>query len=274
MALRVGLNIDPTQIPTTLPQYPGLYSCRVFGPGGRGIPGWSTPVLTALRVAKVVPWVSFKDWPGDAPAIAAVKVWCDTLPPDVSTAILTYHHEPEGDILPADYRARWVKVAATVRAHRNASKIKLVPIHTLYPSRHKLFDRYSPDWTKWTGVWQQWAPTDPAGRYVGDWMGWDCYQEITATAYEDPQTFFRVPAGAAYQLGVPLAIPELGAVPIAGDTNGTGRANWIASCLTQLRGMEAVAVNWWQSTGTNGLDYRLNDAASSSAWRTGISQNR
>ncbi len=270
--MRVGLNIDPAQLPGTLTTFPGISSCRVFGPAGRGIPAWAGPTMAALISAGISPWVSFKDWPSNAQALAAVRAWMDMMPAAVSSAMLTYHHEPEGDILPADYRARWVQLAAAVRAHPNAAKIKLVPIHTLYPARHKIFDRYTNDWTKWLGVWQQWAPTDAAGRYLGDWMGWDCYQEIAATDYEDPAAFFRIPIGAAHQAGVPLAVPELGAIRTVTDPTGTGRAAWIAACLTMLHSSGTAAVNWWQSTGTNGLDYRLTDPAGASAWRAGINQ--
>jgi hypothetical protein len=268
--MRVGLNIDPSRLTATLAAFPGIASCRVFGPAGKGIPTWTSPTVAALTAAGVTPWISFKDWAHDTTALAAVTTWLDTIPATLSTAILTYHHEPEGDMIPADYRARWVKLAGRVRAHPNASKIKLVPIHTLYPARHKVYDRFNPDWTTWTGVWQQWAPTDSTGRYVGDWMGWDCYQEITATGYEDPAAFLRIPIGAAYQSGVPLAVPELGAVKVPTDTTGTGRATWIAACLATLRASGTTAVNWWQSTGTNGLDYRLTDQPSAAAWRTGV----
>ncbi len=266
--MRVGVNVSPAEVtPTVTTLLPGAATCRVFAPAGKGIPTWTSPTVTALRAAGVTPWVSFKDWTTDTTAKAAINTWLAGMP-TTGRALLTYHHEPEGDLSSKDYRRRWVTLARTVRAHPNAARVTLVPIHTLYPARHKSGDAYTTDWTQWVGVWQQWAPFD--GRtYCGDLMGWDCYQEIANTRYEDPDTFFRIPVSAAYHVGVPLAIPELGAVRVPGDT-GTGRAEWITACVDHLATAGAAHVNWWHSTGTNNADYRLSDTASQRAWLDAI----
>src|ERR1043165_4211786 len=205
MSLRIGVNASPAELVATIAAFPGMAFCRVFGTSGAGIPNWTrNAAMLNLRMAGVTPWVSFKDWASDSTALAVITAWLNAIPVNVPEAWLTYHHEPEGDIASREYRRRWVLLAKTVRAHPNGFKIKLVPIHTLYPARHKIGDRYNPDWTQWVGVWQQWAPTDPTGRYVGDYMGWDCYLETSATSYESPESFFRIPVGAAYTMGVPL----------------------------------------------------------------------
>lgn len=268
--MRIGLNTSPKELPSTLTAFAGIASCRVFGAAGSGIPSWAkTPAILALRKAHVMPWVSFKDWVADDLAVTAVTAWMDSIPADVPEAWLTYNHEPEGDIASREYRRRWTVLAKTVRSHRNSNRVKLVPIHTLYPSRHKVGDRYDTDWTQWTGVWQQWAPTDSAGRYVGDYMGWDCYLETNSKTYESPETFFRIPIGAAYAQGVPLVIPELGAIRIDGDI-GTGRAAWIERCIDHLLASNVQAVNWWHATGSANQDYRLSDTPSQQAWRSAI----
>lgn len=269
MPLRVGVNATPVELPATILGYPGLASCRVFGAAGKGIPGWDHPAMVLLRRAGVTCWPSFKDWADDRTATAMVTTWLNAMP-DVSEVWLTYHHEPEGDLDPNLYRARWVALTRTVRAHRNGPRVKLVPIHNLYSARYKIYDRYSSDWATWPGVWQAWAPTDSAGNYLGDYMGWDCYQLLSATRYEDPSTFFSVPVGAAIQARVPLVIPELGAIRVGVDQTGTGRAQWITDCVSYLRQAGGVAVNWWNAQGANNADYRLSDRPSAQAWKAAV----
>ena len=223
-----------------------------------------------LRKAHITAWVSFKDWTTDAVASAAVNTWLEAIAPDVPEVWLTYHHEPEGDLASREYRRRWILLAKIVRGHRSGNRVKLVPIHTLYPARHKASDRFNPDWTQWAGIWQQWAPIDTTGRYVGDYMGWDCYLETTAKSYEPPESFFRIPIGAAYTLGVPLVIPELGALRLPTDPSGVGREIWMAACLAHLRAHHVGAVCWWHATGSAGQDYRLSDSASRLAWSEAV----
>lgn len=265
-----GVNAAPADIPATLAAYPGMTSCRVFAGPGEGIPAWTDPAMAALRKAGVTAWPSFKDWPSDARALPMVNTWLDTLPSDVAQVWLTYHHEPEGDLDADLYRARWIRLGRAVRAHRFRDRVRLVPIHTLYPARHKIGDQFSPYATAWVaGDWHRWSPTDQ-GRYVGDYMGWDCYLESTARAYEPPHTFLAIPTGSAMCLGVPLVVPELGALRLAGDESGTGRAEWIDACLAHLRRHGAVTVNWWNALGSAGQDYRLTDAPSAAAWRRAV----
>lgn len=264
--MHLGLNAEPTALSATIAAFPDMVSARVFAPPGAGIPAWTHPTVTLLTRAGVIPWISFKDWVGES----AIRGWLDAMPATVTACWATYHHEPEGDLLSGEFRQHWREFHQIVRAHRNSSKIKLVPIHTLYPARHKVGDRWNTDWTKWTGVFQQWAPLDTKGRYVGDWMGWDCYLETTASVYEDPRSFFRIPVAAAAYYGVPLAIPELGALRISTDPYGTGRAAWITGCLGYLRAQGATAVNWWHATGSKGHNYRLTDKPSATAWRNAM----
>ncbi len=275
MTLRVGVNATPSELAATLQTFPGMRFCRVFGAPGRGIPAWTAPAMTELRKAGALAWPSFKDWLGDEAAKTMIGTWLDSIPSSVNETWLTYHHEPEGDLNSYEYRRRWIQLGRWVRAHRNAAKVRLVPIHTLYPSRHKSDDTYSTDWTKWVGVWQQWMPLNRDGSYVGDYMGWDCYLESDAKPYEPPSLLFRAPLAAAKQAGTRLVIPELGALRINGDAGiGTGRAAWINACTEYLDVEGVHAVAWWHNTGTNGADYRLSDKPSAEAWRAAINRNR
>ena len=272
MTLRIGVTANNKELPAALAAFPGSASCRVFGGPGKGIPSWTSAPMSTLRKAGVLAWPSFKDWATDPETVTKINTWLDTLPDDVPETWLTYHHEPEGDFASKEYRRRWVILAKTVRAHRNASRVKLVPIHLWWPSRYKMWDRYHTDWTQWIGIWQQWAPTRSDGSYLGDYMGWDCYLPVNSTVYEPPEVFFRTPIGAAHTMGVPLVIPELGAINGPGDAAGTRRAQWIADCIAYLRQQNVLAVNWWQATGTAGHDYRL-DPAGSRVWKDATAQS-
>jgi hypothetical protein len=267
--ISVGVNVSAEDLTGALDTFPRMRFCRVFGPPGAGIPSWRSPVVSQLLAAGVTPWFSFKDWTSDAAALAAFNTWLDACPAGVSEAYLTYRHEPMGDAdIDADtFRDRWVRLAGACDAHRYGHKIRLVPIFHLYPVRHKCSDRYSRTSAEWVGDWVRWWPTMRDGGPAGDMMGWDCYQELSATRYEDPASFLRVPVGAAYAAGVPLVIPELGAVRVAGDATGEGRAAWISGCVAHLRAEAAVGVAWWHGQGASNADYRLGDAPSIAAWR-------
>lgn len=264
MTLHVGVNASDSELAATIAQFPGMWSCRVFGPPGSGILGWNSPEVTKLRKNGIVAHLSFKDWADDASAKKAVLALLDTFPSDVKQVILTYRHEPEGDMDSNEFRRRWVLLASWVRAHKNTNRVLLIPIHTLYPSRFKIGDRYSTDWKQWVGLWQQWAPFDSRNRYVGDAIGFDCYQTVRSLTYEDPEDFFRIPVSAAHALDVPLAIPEFGGICIPSDKTGTGRAEWITDCVDYVREIDAMLINWWNSK--DEYDYRLTDASSRRAW--------
>lgn len=268
-AVRIGINAEPTALAATIAAFPGMASCRVFAPPGAGLPPWTNVAITTLTRHGITPWISVKDWVGDK----ALTAWLTAMPANISDIWLTYHHEPEGDLPASDYRRNWIAFARTVRSHRNASRIKLIPIHSLYPARHKATDTYTSDDTQWVGVFQRWSPVDKR-RYVGDYMGWDCYLEANSTGYESPATLFRIPIAAAAYYGVPLVIPELGALRVETDKTGTGRAAWITGCLNHLAANNTVAVNWWHATGTNGANYRLTDKPSAHAWQAGIASHR
>lgn len=265
--LRVGLNVDSTELKAALTSFPNMASSRVFGGPGKGIPSWTSAIVATLRKAGVVPHFSFKDWTDDATATAMVIAWLDAMPADVLLAILTWHHEPEGDEMDSyEYRRRYVLLAKIIAEHKNGKRIRLRPIHTWYPSMFKIGDKYNTDWTKWVGVWQQWVPLDAKGKYVGDAIGFDCYVPVTAKAYPLPIDFFRIPVAAAHALNVPLAIPEFGSLRIPSDTTGTGRAKFIMDSFHYLTSVNAVQVNWWNTTGKGGYNYRLDDKPSAAAW--------
>jgi hypothetical protein len=263
--LRVGIDTTPGELPGMIITFPGLGVARVYAKPGAGIPRWAGGPMRLLHLAGVLAWPSFKDWPDDQAGTALVDAWCATLPADVPEVWLTLHHEPEGDLSPALYRHQWEVFASAARTSPAGPRLRLVPIHSLYPALHP-----GTRLGRERGQWQSWAPRDRQQRYLGDYMGWDCYLAAEATRYPLPEVFFAVPVAAAKEAGVPLVVPELGALRVVGDNTGNGRAAWITDCLTYLREVDARAVAWWQSTGANGRDYRLHDAPSAAAWHHGV----
>lgn len=241
----VGTESGGQAITNHVKTFPAMKITRVFGPPGKGIPAWGGTTLQAVP-AGVIPHVSFKDWD-----MAAVLTWADAIPPGRAEVWLTYNHEPEGDMDPAVYRQRWVALADALAGHPARPRLRLVPIHTQYWSRHK-------------GQWTDWWPAG-AGT---DYIGWDCYNEVGPDRYEDPATFVELPIRAAAQAGVPLVIPELGAVRTSTDPDGTGRAAWILAVADRLQAAGCRAASWWCAKGTNGLSYHLDtDPAGVAAWR-------
>jgi hypothetical protein len=215
--------------------FPGLTGpTRLFSKEGAGLPPW-TGVLASVP-ATWIPHPSFKDMPTKTAFLA----WLSAAPSTWRQIWVTYHHEPEGDLDAATYRANWQLLWQWAAGHPRRSLFKLVPIHTLYWSRHK-------------GDWHQWWPG------VGDYMGWDCYDE--QARYEDPASFFALPFSAAAEAGVPLIVSELGAIlPLKADgtrdtSRSPARAAWITACVAYLRRNGCRSVAWWCAPGTSATLY-------------------
>jgi hypothetical protein len=265
--LRVGLTVDAASLPATLSSFPAMHLSRIAGGSGKGIPGWKNPQVDLLTRAGKIPWISFRDWPSDTAALAMINTWLDQVPEDVPEVWLTYHPEPSPETIDSrTFRLRWVRLATAVRAHRNRAAVRLIPVLSLNPVRHKLGDRFNADWTTWEGIWQPWAPTDSRGEFIGDAIGWSCFTDPAATRYEEPEPLLRTPIGAAMQLDRPLVIADLATQRIDGDELGTGRARWITDVVTYLRRYEATAVLWPHAV-IDDRDFRLTDTNSTLVWR-------
>lgn len=260
----VGVNVQQTDYDATFSAFPGARYCRVFFKPGEGLRPWSVPRLAGLPAA-VLPHVSFKDWPSDATAIGWVHAWLDGMPdyltrapliPGVGSAALTWHHEPEGDGIPVvEYQRRWALLDAAVRAHPNGPLVAAVPIQTRY----------------WAAAARK-GGGSPFGWWAGSGTGaaFDAYADFPAQDYPDPARFVDIAFRLAAGTGRPLWVPELGAVRLASDTDGQGRAAWMTEVVRLLREGGCVAVGWWHQFGSSGYDYRLDDAASA-AWAEAMS---
>lgn len=212
--------------PVDLIRYPDWAYLRVFGATGRGIPS------IASLPRQITPHVSFKD----APTVALLDPWLAALDRDV---YLTWHHEPEGDLSPADYQAGWHQLGAIVG--ESSPHVTLVEVFTLYAQTHGK--------TPWDQLWSGQAQA----------IGFDCYNTVVAkTGYPDPEAFFAPLTDAAASLAVPLLVPELGTRIAVDDSAGYGAAGWYRDCAAYLlrrRDCRAVAV--WDQMGANSVDWTL-----------------
>jgi len=229
--------------------YTGLQYMRVFGSPTHGIPPANGGLIAAMP-ASVTPHVSYKD----VLSTAQLSTWMTGL---TRRAIVTPHHEPEGDLTVDLYRAGFSILDAARAAHPNGHLVTSCTILTRYAEVHKSYN------------WRDWACAAD-GTPLADMMSWDCYLDV-ADKYTDPATFFAPLLAAEKELGTPWGVSELGAVRLASDPNGAGRAAWIADCLAFLDEAGCRFVAWWCGPGSSGKDFHLDqDAPELGAWRAAI----
>jgi hypothetical protein len=264
--MRVGLTCAVTDYATHFKAFPAASFARVFcQPGDRLLP-WTHPKLANLP-ATVSPWVSFKDWPGDA----ELNAWLDKVP---RPTILTYHHERDNAPNVADqtrvarsaYFSRWRHLYDVVCAHKNRPLVQVIPIQTLQWTMARSNDakglvKGDSDWRTW------WAG-------VGDGYGIDSYVDSWATGYPDPAKWLAPQFEMAAGVGRGLWLGELGSVLLGRDT-GAGRAAWIRDVVDLLRERNCAGAAWWCAIGKAGSkgevrDFHLSDKASADAWRAAM----
>ena len=217
-SMKVGSDAKPVD----LVKYPRLAYTRVFAALGKGIPSIADVPL------QVLPHVSFKD----PPTATVVNAWLATISRPV---YLTYHHEPEGDLSPTDYRAGWATLAKLVQAHHNGHFVTLVEIFTRYAQVHGKQTPWGP--ATWQNLWSGHASM----------MGWDCYLESTAKSFLPPATFFAGLLDAAKLCAVPYIVPELGSLPMSFDPDGSKEAAWLTACATYLKANGCRIVSAWDN---------------------------
>jgi hypothetical protein len=234
------VGVDNPDVAATVKAFPGVRIIRVFGSPGKGIPAWSSTQMKACVANGVLPHVSFKD----APTAALVNPWMDAIPAGVKVW-LTWHHEPEGDLPPADYAAAWATLAQLVAAHPKHGQVTTVGILTYYAETHG------------KGPWQTWVTGHE------QMLGMDMYVTI-GSALPTSVAFFAILDQIAAVTGKPVCVPELGAQPTT-----AGYAAWLTSCLAygRQRGYRAMSV--WNTMGTNGVNYSLSGAALTD-WQQGV----
>ncbi|MEV0429925.1 DNRLRE domain-containing protein [Micromonospora sp. NPDC050495] len=230
--------------------YNGLESVRVFYPGlPQAWPG-------KLDVSGRPMIVSFKAPPAEVKAglhDAYLRDWFRAAPTN-QDIYWTYYHEPENDsFAPADFVAAFQRVSDLAEQAGNP-RLRA----TLILMGWTLEDASQRDWTNWY----------PGREYV-DVLGWDVYNEGWKKGnYNPPVDMFAKVVAVSRQEGLPFGIAETGSPLVAGDT-GSGRAAWLRALASHLTAEGALFadyfdLDWRQQAG---IDYRLRDTASMTAWR-------
>lgn len=224
IGVRTPTLIGSDRDPIDMAVYPDLGYTRVYSPAGRGIKSIATVP------AGVVPHVSFKD----TPTASLVNNWLANLNRPV---ILEWHHEPEGDMTIAAYRAGVTLLLQLVRAHKNGHYVRVAQTFTRYAQVH---GKTGPDnlVASWKAMW-----------CGADLIGFDCEVDraFTASGYPDPKAFFAPLVAAAAALGVPFIVPELGWPLDPKDTDGTGLAAWCTACVAELRRVGCYAFAFYDT---------------------------
>ena len=235
---------------------------RIF-PNSDGLPpAWSDPRFAYCQRNGTIPFVS-SNIDGDSSKFAAMKQWIIDMPSWVTQLYLTDRHEPENNYpnLPDTYKSNWtawwnaciVALPATTRAKVKAG-------HVL------------------TRQWIEGGATKGNDNYaqydtgLGDFYGVDFYMDswkpgggtnstLVADAYKDPVAFLA--KFKAYRFNTSdtrdRIFPEMGAIGIPADTDGSLRAAWIRGICTELdswtvaaQGWRFIGWIWWNNVGTGG----------------------
>jgi hypothetical protein len=258
-AMLAGFDVSPLPGETVAQAYarvgklvPGAVYVRAYDQPGKQFTQtpWGSGALAAMP-AGATAHISTKDTPTAATAnpelAGATAPW-----------FWTIHHEPEGDLPVAQFKADQAAADAITAAHPNGHLCTRVEVYTGYEQIHQNKPGYS-----------------VAVMYSGALIiGYDMYRDSTIsgnTSYPDPAVFFAPLVAVAKTLvakdGKPprIMVPEFGGTLVPGDT-GARRAAWILACFAYLRSVGCVAVGWWF---TGGEDL-TNDPAGLAALRSAV----
>ncbi|WP_052744771.1 DNRLRE domain-containing protein [Micromonospora sp. HK10] len=230
--------------------YNGLESVRVFY---RDLPqAWPGK----LNVGGRPMIVSFKAAPAEVNSgkhDAYLREWFRTAPTN-QDIYWTYYHEPENDNFAPD---------AFVAAFRRVSGLAAAAGNPRLRATLILMG-----WTLESGSHRDWTDWYPGRQYV-DVLGWDVYNEGWKNGtYNAPANMFAKVIAVSRQEGLPFGIAETGSPLVAGDP-GSARAAWLRALSSHLTAEGALFVDYfdldWREEA--GIDYRLRDSASMTAWR-------
>lgn len=231
--------------------YGSLGAVRMFYPG---LPGSWSEIKTRVGATPVA--VSFKVQPHDVLIgryDRELREWFADAPTD-RTTWWSYWHEPEDDIatdrISAEvYKLAWDHIATLADSVGNP---KLRATLTLMC------------WTTNPHSGRTWSDYY-AGDAVIDVLAFDCYNSGQRNGlYKSPRKMFEASNALADRVGKPWAVAELGSVIVPGD-DGRGRATWLRRNARYLRAHNAVYCTYFDSD--IGVDFRLHDRPSKTAWR-------
>lgn len=250
--LLVGATYDPKDYDKYLPVFPRSSTCRVFS--SNAPVKWSDERIKKLIAAHQIPYVSWKTYD-----LGLVTEWLDGMPAEdvLPMVYATWMHEPEPkNVNPSEYKERITNIYNLIQQHPNVDRVLFGPVLTR-------------QWTENTAG-RNYTMYDPG---IGDYIGFDMYANTWENRYPDPGEFTRYAGRHVATNGNnrPFWVPEIGAVKMASDRDGSQRAAWITAVFDALAGWECELALWWNDMGTpsaNGesRDFRLDDEPSKDAF--------
>lgn len=254
--MEVGATYDIKDYEQYLATFPLTRSCRVFS--STHAPLWTDKRIKALVDAGKVPFISWKTHD-----LAATQSWLDTMPsePVLPKVYATWMHEPEPKGVNPDQYKRYITEQHTlIKGHPNGKRIQFGPVLTRQwteNTRGRTYEEYDPG--------------------IGDFLGCDMYANTWEDRYPSPIEFTRYFGLYASKSGRPMWVPEIGAVLMASDPDGTKRAPWITEVFKELYGWGTHVAVWWCDMGTTASDgasrnFKLDDQPSREAFQAVLAQ--
>ena len=227
--MRIGVDFLPGDLPANLADYPQLGYHRHFGKDGSDadtlpeLPNTRTDARWLSLPPSAVLHVSWKD------DVEALNAWLSTVDRNI---LLTWYHEPMGDVPPTTYRQ---------------TATRMVQIIANHPNRARILGN-GPILTGW---WLEEKRGNPADWWYpgATFFGVDSYKPRAMASYPSGSYMFGRALTFAQSKGVPLVVGELGSELVPGDT-GPGRAQALRGWITYLRDTGTCTfVGWWNIGG-------------------------
>lgn len=225
----------------------GVRHTKVFGPS----PGKTNSPITPL--ANSNPVYCFKSW--DEKAFSA---YLNVAP---KGSFFCYKQEAENKLKTSADLVDYHNVYARMAALTAASGFGLIKcgMHYTEDINPKAYPFH-------------WSDLDGGQKFSNLVVGVDCYSSQALInqhqALEAPARVFASALAWGTHSGLPVAIPEFGAIPVPGDTDGSQRVSWMLDCIEYARKMGFAWVNWWDTMGNTPADnYVLGGTPLQPVWK-------
>jgi hypothetical protein len=256
----VGATMKKEDLPKYQAMLPKNGIMRIFPNTSTGLPpAWDDPRFVYCQQNGTIPFVS-SNIDGDASKFAAMRQWIIDMPSWVKVLYVTDRHEPENnfpnqpDTYKNNFTAWWNNCIANLPA---ATRLKVQAGHVL------------------TRQWIEGGASKGNDNYaqydtgLGDFYGVDMYMDSwkpgaptqVAEQYTDPVAFLS--KFKTYRLNGndtrDRIFPELGAIGIPADPDGSKRAAWIRGLCAELdtwtvaaQGWRFIGWIWWNNIDSGG----------------------
>lgn len=227
----------------TLPAYGGVAAIRTFNTGNIG--NWTSGNVGHILSTTPSTFGICHSWKGWS--LPEFITWAESKPDDGRPVWASYNHEPENDeTLNSPAYFQW---SATWNQRQRDMSDALQAI-----GRTDI---------KLVGILMSWTLAAGSGRDINDWhpglrtdgthywdeAWWDPYNGgMDGGYYADPAGIVQGVHAASLTMGdLPFGIGEFGTGIVPSDTDGSGRAAWIAGYSQECVNLGATGVLYWDS---------------------------